>query len=560
MNSTYSSHFTPHTSRCYTNPMPTIGSYLLDQLYKSGIRHIYGIPGDFVLNFFKCIEKHKKLKLITLSHEPGLGFAADATARITGKPSACAVTYGAGALNIVNPIACAYAEKSPVILISGAPGMEERKKGILFHHQAKTIDSQLKLYSEVTQMQVVLEDPTTAATQINQAIEAAKLYARPVYIEIPRDRVFTPIPTPSKITHTPLRVDLASTQEAAQEIAHLFEKSKQPVLMIGIEVHRFGLKTLAVKLAEKLGIPVVSSFMARCTFPVHHPQFVGIYLGPAGSKKILKRVEKSDCLIMLGLPLADTDMAVRLAALKPNHVVHCVSREVAIGHHRYQNVALKNIIEELLKLKIKRHKKNYPSPPTQIALKLQSYFGGQRLEVEDIIQAVNLLFHEKGSMVVTVDNGDCLFASTLLDTENLLASGYYATMGFAVPAGLAVQIASKKRPLILVGDGAFQMTGLEISHCTRLGLNPIVIVFNNQRWEMLRVIEPEGNYFDLTPWPYSQMARQWEGKGYNVFTRRQMLSALFDAYDQDCFTLINAHTPLGHTSKVLRNYLTKIRG
>jgi indolepyruvate decarboxylase len=168
----------------------TIGSYLLDQLYAHGVREIYGIPGDFVLAFFQCIEKHKKLKLITLSHEPGLGFAADGTSRITGRLGACAVTYGAGGHNIINSIAGAYAEKSPVVVISGAPGIEERKTGILFHHQAKTLESQLKIFSEVTQLQVVLDDPKTAAEKII-APWRWRGFARPVYIETPGS-VFSP--------------------------------------------------------------------------------------------------------------------------------------------------------------------------------------------------------------------------------------------------------------------------------------------------------------------------------------------------------------------------------
>jgi indolepyruvate decarboxylase len=540
--------------------MKTIGAYLLDQLYAQGVRQIYGIPGDFVLSFFRCIEEHGKLELITLSHEPGLGFAADATARITGKPSACAVTYGAGALNIVNPIACAYAEKSPVVLISGAPGMKERETGILFHHQAKTLDSQLKIYREITQTQVILDDPATAAEKIHRALQTAKLYARPVYIEIPRDRVFDRIHLPSSPKTESWKTDPAATREAALETASLFSKSRRPVLMIGIEVHRFGLRKQAVRLAEKLGVPVVSSFMARCTFPVHHPQFVGIYLGPAGPSKIRKIVEQSDCLILLGMPLADTDMAVRLIRLKPNRVVHCASREVTIGHHRYENVDLKGLMKTLLITPTKRHRPRRVSYHGKTESKPRDYFGNQALQVEDIIHAVNFLFKKKGTLPVTVDNGDCLFASTLLDTDNLLASGYYATMGFAVPAGIGIQAATGQRPLILVGDGAFQMTGEEISHCPRLGLNPIVIVFNNRRWEMLRVIQPEGNYFDLTPWPFAELADHWGGKGYTVSTRHEMLEALFDASDQKSFTLIDARTPLGHTSKVLRNYLSKIRG
>jgi indolepyruvate decarboxylase len=282
--------------------------------------------------------------------------------------------------------------------------------------------------------------------------------------------------------------------------------------MIGIEVHRFRLKNPVVRLAEKMGIPVVSSFMARATFPVHHRQFAGIYIGPAGPKKVQRMVEKSDCLILYGVPLADTDMAVRLKKLKPYRVVSCVSREVVIGYHRYANVSLEELTQALLRIKFKRRGRGSTSPRPKILIKEKSYFGNQTLEVEDIIHALNRLFKEKGAMVTTVDNGDCLFASTLLDNEDLLASGYYATMGFAVPAGIGVEVAAKKRPLILVGDGAFQMTGLEISHCPRLGLKPIVIVFNNARWEMLRVIQPVGSYFDLTPWPFAKLAELWGGK------------------------------------------------
>jgi len=539
--------------------MKTIGAYLLDRLYEYGVREIYGIPGDFVLAFFRCIETHGKIKIVTLSHEPSLGFAADGSARITGKLAACAVTYGAGGHNIINPVACAYGEKSPVVVISGAPGIEERKTGILFHHQAKTIDSQRKIFAEVTQKQAVLDDPASAAQKIHEALEAARLLARPVYIEIPRDRVFEPIRIPSHFRPTAPVSDKAAAHEAAREIEGLLSKSKKPVLMIGIEVHRFNLKSKAVTLAEKMGIPVVSSFMARNTFPVHHPQFTGIYIGPAGPKRVQQMVEKSDCLILLGVPLADTDMAMRLKRLKPDRVVTCVSREVSIGHHQYENVGLADLIEALLKMKFRRPKLK-KQRPLKSSLKPLSYFGDQTLEVEDIIHACNVLFKKKGPMVTTVDNGDCLFASTLLDAEDLLASGYYATMGFAVPAGLGVQTATRKRPLILVGDGAFQMTGAEISHCPRLKLNPIVVVFNNHRWEMLRLLQPVGNYFSLTPWPFAKLVEAWGGKGYTASTRRQMLEALFEAHRQKCFTLIDARTPLGHTSKVLQNFLAPIRG
>ncbi|MEZ5628986.1 MAG: thiamine pyrophosphate-binding protein, partial [Rhodocyclaceae bacterium] len=127
-----------------------LSQVLLSALKAHGAREVFGIPGDFALPFFREIENAGILPLYTLSHEPGVGFAADASARIRSTLSVAAVTYGAGALNMVNPVAGAYAEKSPVVVISGAPGKGESSAGLLLHHQAKTLDSQFAIYQEIT--------------------------------------------------------------------------------------------------------------------------------------------------------------------------------------------------------------------------------------------------------------------------------------------------------------------------------------------------------------------------------------------------------------------------
>src|SRR5512142_2787264 len=120
----------------------TVAGVLIEALHAHGAREIFGIPGDFALPFFDAVERMPILPLYTLSNEPSLGFAADASARVRAAPSVVAVTYGAGALNVVNAVACAYAEKSPVVVISGAPGREARESGLLLHHQAKRLESQ----------------------------------------------------------------------------------------------------------------------------------------------------------------------------------------------------------------------------------------------------------------------------------------------------------------------------------------------------------------------------------------------------------------------------------
>src|SRR4249920_2342189 len=126
--------------------MPTLALALLAALKDHGAHEIFGIPGDFVLPLFKVIEESNILPNFTLSHEPAVGFAADAAARYHGGLGVAVVTYGAGAFNVVNAVAGAYAERSPVVVIAGAPGAGERAGRFLLHHQARTLDSQLAVY------------------------------------------------------------------------------------------------------------------------------------------------------------------------------------------------------------------------------------------------------------------------------------------------------------------------------------------------------------------------------------------------------------------------------
>ena len=146
---------------------------LLHALKDHGARQIFGIPGDFVLPFFKVAEESAILPLYTLSHEPAVGFAADAAARIQGAPGVAAVTYGAGALNMVNAIASAYAERSPVVVISGGPGRGESASGLLLHHQAKRLDSQFQIYREITCAQARLDDAARAPAEIARVLAAS---------------------------------------------------------------------------------------------------------------------------------------------------------------------------------------------------------------------------------------------------------------------------------------------------------------------------------------------------------------------------------------------------
>src|SRR5215813_3834523 len=157
---------------CGMNRSPSIGQYLIDRLYAHGVRHIFGIPGDYVLGFYDMLLK-SKLKIITTCDEQGAGFAADAYARVRGLGAVC-VTYCVGGLKVANTTAEAFAEQSPVVVISGAPGTNERAKNPLLHHKVRDFDTQLKVFEQLTVAATVLSDAQNALREIDRVLAAAQ--------------------------------------------------------------------------------------------------------------------------------------------------------------------------------------------------------------------------------------------------------------------------------------------------------------------------------------------------------------------------------------------------
>src|SRR5713101_2227447 len=172
------------------NLAPTVGEYLIDRLESLGVEHVFGVPGDYVLNFYGMLDR-SSLRIINTCDEQGAGFAADAYARLRGLGVVC-ITYCVGGLKVANTTAEAFAEKSPVVVISGAPGTNERVKNPLLHHKVREFDTQFKVFEQLTVASTVLHDPETAFREIDRVLAAALRYKRPVYLEIPRDMVATP--------------------------------------------------------------------------------------------------------------------------------------------------------------------------------------------------------------------------------------------------------------------------------------------------------------------------------------------------------------------------------
>ncbi|MBI2969756.1 MAG: indolepyruvate/phenylpyruvate decarboxylase [Gammaproteobacteria bacterium] len=525
---------------------------LLRGLKAYGAAEIFGIPGDFALPLFKVIEESRILPLYTLSHEPAVGFAADAAARFHSKPSVAAVTYGAGAINMLNPVAAAYAEKSPVVVLSGGPGAADRATGLGVHHQAKRLSSQLEMYREVTCDQAILDDTEEAPAIIARVLRNCITQTRPVYIEVPRDKVFEPCASVPRLP-TKMTADADALDACAEEILERLKQAKSPVLIVDVEIRRFGLEPQVTELCGKLNIPVATSFMGRGLLAGKDVPLRGTYMGIAGDPELTALVEGSDALFLLGVILSDTNFGVSEKKIDLRRTILACDGQVSLGYHTYLNMPLPALVEAL--------NRRLPPVKTAAAAVQSTYPHGleaddSRITPTDIARAVNDMFTRTDPMPIAADMGDCLFTALDIEYTDLVAPGYYATMGFGVPAGLGVQAATGRRPLILVGDGAFQMTGWELLNCRRYGWNPIVLVFNNRSWEMLRAFQPESKFNDLDDIPYAELAKNLGGAGRRVTTRRELQAALEQAAkDASCFQLIEIMLERGLLSSTLSRFV-----
>jgi indolepyruvate decarboxylase len=535
--------------------MATLAISLLKGLKEHGAREIFGLPGDFVLPFFKVVEDSGILPYYTLSHEPGVGFAADAAARYQSGLGVAVVTYGAGAFNLVNPIAGAYAERSPVVVIAGAPGAGERISGFMLHHQARSIDTQMAVFREITCDQAVLTDAETAPAEIARVLRSARERSLPVYIELPRDMTAVPA---SPVPMLPRRAaDPEALAECAEEIIEKLSQAVAPVLLVDVEIRRYALEQRVTTLARKLGVPVVTTFMGRGLMENAPDVLVGTYLGAAGDAAITRLVEDADALLLLGVILSDTNFALSQRRLDPRRTMLAFDREVRVGHHVYPDVPIDDLIDALTArarpLGATDRRANRPAVEYPRGLKADA----RPVAPSDIATAINDLFDRHGPMPMTADMGDCLFTAMEIENTALAAPGYYAGMGFGVPGGIGVAAATGRRPLILVGDGAFQMTGWELGNCRRYGLDPIVVLFNNASWEMLRAFQPESRFNDLDDWNFAAMAPALGGHGERVRTRRELKDALERAVARrGQFSLVEIMLPRNATSRTLARFVS----
>jgi indolepyruvate decarboxylase len=520
----------------------SIGQYLIRRLQDYGVGHVFGIPGDYVLAFYKMLYE-SPIETINCTREDCAGFAADAYARVNGMGAVC-VTYCVGGLSLCNSVAGAYAEKSPVVVISGAPGLGERINNPLLHHKVRDFHTQADVFEKLCVAGAELDDPNEAFREIDRVLDAAARHKRPVYLELPRDMVNVVPESPSAFRQTTTTNDPEALSEAVEEAVRWISTAKKVVIIAGVEIHRFNLQDDVLALAERSHIAIAATMLGKSVISEVHPQYVGLYEGALGREEVTQFVEESDCVILLGTFMTDINLGIYTANLDPAKCIYATSEQLRIRHHHFHGVDLGEFIRALAARSPKPAARVLPSKPHLDAAKFEVR-RDDPVTIRRLTARLNELLDDE--TVVIADIGDSLFAATELvvrERTEFISPAYYTSMGFAVPAALGVHAArGDRRAVVIVGDGAFQMTGMELSTLVRRKYPTIIILLDNGGYGTERFLHPNCNFNDVQPWRYHRLPEVLGGgTGYEIFTEGELDDALKRAWaDKTGPSLLQVH-------------------
>lgn len=517
-----------------------VSRFLRERLENAGVRHVFGVPGDYVLDFYKELWDSEKIKVINNTDENHSGFAADGYARVNG--IGCAViTYSVGASKVINAVQCAYAERSPLIVISGAPGMNERNDGFLLHHMVRHFNSQKKMFDEITCASVVLDDPVTAGYQIDKAFEALHHYKRPIYIELPRDvaRKSISYDVYKQGTPTAPATDPENLEEALAEVHNWLLEAEKPAILAGVEVARYKQSDQMAKFAEQHNIPVATTLLSKSVINERSPMFAGVYFGAGSGEHTRKIVDESDCLLILGDYHHDMTLCFKPARFKKRQVVWANVEELKIRNHTFTDVGFTDFTKALFKKQLPR-KWEPDLPPVKDKVTFVPK-ADTKVTSDRLFAKINSVLGREHA--ICADIGDALFGAmdlTVHNTHHFLSPAFYTSMGPAIPYALGLQMAHPEvRPIVVIGDGAFQMAGTELSTILQHKGSPIVFVLNNDGYTTERYLL-DGAFNDLRRWQYHKITDLiGGGQGRVVTTEAELDAAVKEALDSKDMFVIN---------------------
>ena len=509
----------------------SIGNFLLRRLQEAGIRHIFGVPGDYNLELMQQLEDRGEPAWIGNCNELNASYATDAYARINGV-GALIVTHGVGALSAINGIAGAYSEHVPVILISGSLPQRSMQRGDLMHH---TLANQEKgkfcrMFAEVTDAQARLT-PENAVAEIDRLILTAWRRKLPVYLELPSDISYLEVEVPEP----PLRLKMMPSEQESlkactEMILERLNAAKSPAFLLDLDAIRFGVSAQIMELAERFHMQVATLNCAKGAVPETSGHFVGTYAGIASPSATRAAIEESDCLLTVGYRRVESTTGF-FTDTQPPSAIRLNSSYVDTVDKNYQGVyiaeLLRSIVDSSSGIITKKQPAHLSKPlsfvPSDDPLTQDAYWKA----MQNFLRPGDVIIVEDGT-----SSAGCGRLTLPDDCTYITGAFVWCSIGYATGALLGAILASPgRRHILLTGEGSLQMTVQEISTVMRHDLKPFIFVNQNSGYTVERaVLGKDAKYNDVANWRYSELpnvfSREKKAETYVVQTSSELQEVL----------------------------------
>lgn len=483
-----------------------VADYLLDRLAQVGIRHLFGVPGDFNLHFLDHVISHPVIQWMGCANELNAAYAADGYARVM-PAAAFLTTAGVGELSAINGIAGSFAEYLPIIHIVGTPALRSQKAGELLHHSFGDGDFNhfARMAKEVACAHTSLT-AENAASEIDRLLVAALYQRRPVYLQLPSDVGEAELTSQSgALALSQPMLSPTSLQAFIEAARQKLQSAHRVALLADFLADRFGARQALNHWLAEVNLPHSTLLMGKGLLDETHPMFIGTYAGAASDASVREYIEEADVLITVGVWFVDTITAGFSQHITQDNCIDVQPEQVRIGRQVFSQIPMLAAVNALHELCLSLQGEwqqpviTHPIPalPFDNLLSQQAFW----YHIQHFLRPDD---------IVVTDQGTSSFGAATLRLPSgctFVTQSLWGSIGFSLPAAYGAQLAQpQRRVILLVGDGAAQLTIQELGSMLRDGLTPIIFLLNNHGYTVERAIHgPQQPYNDIAEWDWTQL-------------------------------------------------------
>lgn len=533
----------------------SVADYLLDRLAGCGVGHLFGVPGDYNLQFLDHVIEHPNVCWVGCANELNAAYAADGYARVSGV-GALLTTFGVGELSAINGIAGSYAEYVPVLHIVGAPCRGAQRRGELMHHTLGDGDFQhfYRMQQAVTTASAVL-DEQNACYEIDRVLRAMLIERRPGYLMLPADVAKQPATPPNDILIVPLSEPESSVAEAFRY--HARERlldSPRVALLADFLALRFGLQPVLQRWMAETPMAHATLLMGKGLFDERHPAFVGTYSAGASSDYVRLAIEDADTIFCVGTQFVDTLTAGFTQQLPQERTIDVQPHASRIGTSWF-NIPMEQAVTTLRELCLEMSFSLPPERPPVARIQVEK----GPLTQENFWHTVQQYLAPND--IILVDQGTAAFGAAALSLPcgaEVLVQPLWGSIGYSLPAAFGAQTACPDRRVILIiGDGAAQLTIQELGSMLRDGQSPVILLLNNDGYTVERAIHGANQrYNDIAAWSWTLVpqafSRECQAECWRVTQAVQLEEVLARLSHPQRLSLIEVVLPKADLPELLR--------